>query len=71
MANFVKLAKALTLAKVQNKWGRTVVGRAKWRKNMIAEASGAASFARYSSGTPHSGDLNIEVDTTSVSVAVQ
>lgn len=68
MATWVKFAKAAEMHQVQKKWGTSQTSESDWRKAMVAEAHGAAVFARFSQGTPHGGDANIEVDVTSASV---
>lgn len=70
MATWVKFAKAAELPEVQEFRANGRGNFDDWRKSMIAEAQGSAVFARYASGF-HSGDLNIEVDIDSASVAKQ
>lgn len=68
MARWVKMAKAFDFGGVWNKVLR--IGENAWRNRMVTNASGAATYARYASGTAHSGKNNIEVDVDNTNVRV-
>ena len=68
MATWVKFPKAKRLAAVRKRQNTRTVSENTFEKAVIAEASGSGTFARYTSGAPHTGKANIEVDITSASV---